>query len=290
MLALYETPPVPSLERCSALSCELLAVVDSGGLLVEVNAAWTSLLGWSRDELLYRPFLDLSHPQDRLATAQATAAPVDRRAEFVSRLRTRSGGYRSFEWATVRDDCGFLHAAAHDVTAEREARATAAELARLALHDGLTGLLNHRAFHSRLAEEVERARRYGAPLCLALVDFDHFKQINDAHGHQVGDAVLTGGSQLLRETARTTDPLGRVGGEELAWLLPETTLAPAAVACDRARHAIGAARWSGDVRTTVSVGIVELRRDETELGLYRRADQALYAAKAAGRNRVVANG
>jgi diguanylate cyclase (GGDEF)-like protein/PAS domain S-box-containing protein len=288
MLDVIETPAAPSLERCSALSCELLAVVDADGFVAAANPVWSSLLGWSREALIAHPFLDLFHPQERTATAQAIAIPVDRRTVFAGRVRTHAGAYRWVEWTAVRDAAGHLHAAGRDVTGEREARATAAELARLALVDGLTGLLNHRAFHVRLVEEVERARRYEAPLCLALVDFDHFKAINDAHGHQAGDAVLSRGARLLRDTARTTDPLGRVGGEEFAWLLPETTLGPATVACDRARNAIAAPGWSGGAGTTVSIGVVELRAGESRAELYRRADGALYAAKADGRNRVVA--
>jgi diguanylate cyclase (GGDEF)-like protein/PAS domain S-box-containing protein len=162
------------------------------------------------------------------------------------------------------------------------------ELARLALHDGLTALLNHRAFHARLEEEVERARRYGAPLCLALVDLDHFKSINDTHGHQTGDRILAGMARLLRDTARTTDPLGRVGGEEFAWLLPETALADAAVACERARAAVHGATIVDGVDCSVSSGVVQLGEDETAESLYARADRALYAAKAGGRDRVVA--
>jgi diguanylate cyclase (GGDEF)-like protein len=95
-------------------------------------------------------------------------------------------------------------------------------------------------------------------------------------------------ARLLRDTARTTDPLGRVGGEEFAWLLPETALADAAVACERARAAVHATTIADGVDCTVSSGVVQLGADETAESLYARADRALYAAKAGGRDRVVA--
>jgi diguanylate cyclase (GGDEF)-like protein len=160
------------------------------------------------------------------------------------------------------------------------------ELAELTQHDGLTGLLNRRAFHERLLEEVESAHRYGTALCLALVDVDNFRLLNDAHGRGAGDAVLAGVSRCLRESARTTDPLGRLGGEELAWVIPEAALAPSLDACERVRTAIARTCWTGDVRATVSIGLAELGGDEADVDLFRRADEALYAAKSRGRDRV----
>jgi diguanylate cyclase (GGDEF)-like protein/PAS domain S-box-containing protein len=412
MLELSTPQSPPSLARSSALTHDLLAVTDPDGRLLDVNAAWTAMLGWSRGELLLQPILELLHPHDRIRTAEAIAIPQERPVAFTNRVRTRSGGYRCLEWTAVRDADGFLHVAASDITSIQQARATAAslerrfhqtlaqapigmalvdtsgeclqvnlelcrivgcsevelllgrrledivppggaepiielarsalhgelsafdlvagalradgdevplhiyvslvrddqgeplhfvvqvvdiseqrrheeELAGLALHDGLTGLLNHRAFHARLLEEVERARRYGSPLCLALVQLDRFKALTDAHGHAVGDRILARTAEALQGAARTPDSLGRIGAEEFAWLLPEAPLAAAAAACEQARAEIATSTQTGEARPTLSIGLVSLAEDEADVDLFRRADEALYAARLGGRDRVV---
>ncbi|HWH15004.1 MAG TPA: PAS domain S-box protein, partial [Miltoncostaeaceae bacterium] len=163
---------------------------------------------------------------------------------------------------------------------------TRAALAAQALTDPLTGLANHRAFHERLREEVSRARRYERPLSLAVIDIDHFKRLNDLHGHQAGDRVLAAIATRLNRTARTAELVARVGGEEFAWILPECDADAAALAVERARAAVGSEPlWAGE-RVTVSAGVCSLTvaRDAGEL--YRLADSALYWAKANGRDAV----
>ncbi|MGQ0804245.1 MAG: diguanylate cyclase [Actinomycetota bacterium] len=160
-----------------------------------------------------------------------------------------------------------------------------AALSSIADHDGLTGLLNHRSFHLRLADEVARAQRSDAPLSLLLVDLDHFKEINDRHGHLVGDEVLRRVAGVLVDVARETDVVARVGGEEFCMLLPDTALAAAVVPAERLRAAVEAI---GDPEAlTVSVGLSGLPADAaTATELFSAADDALYRAKRAGRNRV----
>jgi diguanylate cyclase (GGDEF)-like protein len=167
-------------------------------------------------------------------------------------------------------------------------------LRELSMIDGLTRLLNRRTVHQRLAEEWERARRYGSTLSILLCDLDHFKSVNDTYGHLAGDAVLVAVADVLRLHARTADVIGRYGGEEFLLLLPNTDLANACRAARRlidalARHPVAMADGrSLSVTTSVGVAtITELPDDATPDGLLALADQRLYRAKAEGRNRAM---
>jgi diguanylate cyclase (GGDEF)-like protein/putative nucleotidyltransferase with HDIG domain len=162
-----------------------------------------------------------------------------------------------------------------------------AELAELAFTDHLTGLHNQRAFSARLAEEVRRCRRYRRPLSLLVLDLDHFKLVNDTHGHATGNRTLAEFSRRLSEVRRGSDVLARVGGEEFAWMLPETDGRSAMIAAERVRGAIADVPFAGVGRITTSVGICSLEDADDAEQLYRHADLALYWAKAAGRNTIV---
>lgn len=166
----------------------------------------------------------------------------------------------------------------------------AQRLQETSIRDGLTRQLNHRAICERLAEEMVRSTRYGGPLAVVLCDFDNFKEINDTFGHLTGDAALREGAAVLRRCLRTTDVLGRYGGEEFLAVLPEVDLEAARQAAERLRrgleeHAvkIGSVR----VEITASFGVAakeELAADAGSDQLLALADRRLYEAKAAGRN------
>jgi diguanylate cyclase (GGDEF)-like protein len=160
-----------------------------------------------------------------------------------------------------------------------------AALATMADHDGLTGLLNHRSFHLRLADELARAQRSGTPISLVLVDLDHFKEINDRHGHLVGDEVLRRVADVLIDVGRETDVVARVGGEEFCILLPDTSPVAAGVPAERLRETVAALDEPEPL--TISVGVSGFPADAaTANELFSAADDALYRAKRAGRNRV----
>jgi len=162
-----------------------------------------------------------------------------------------------------------------------------ADAERRAATDPLTGLANHRAFQERLAAEVQRAGRHGRPLALAVIDLDHFKRVNDSHGHQVGDRVLVEAGRILQAQARRDDLVARMGGEEFAWLMPETDDASAWEAADRARAAIAAHAFEGVGRVTISAGVCDLAAAGEGERLFALADGALYWAKHRGRDVVV---
>jgi diguanylate cyclase (GGDEF)-like protein len=162
------------------------------------------------------------------------------------------------------------------------------ERARLeteALTDQLTGLPNHRAIHQRLAADLASAARHSAPLSVAMMDVDNFKEINDRHGHDRGDAVLGFVAECMRAVLRASDTVGRLGGDEFMWILPDTNSSDAVKAVERARELIAQSGQGLDVATT-SVGICDTLSTSDPAELVRRADVALYASKASGRNQV----
>ncbi|MGG7672620.1 sensor domain-containing diguanylate cyclase [Pseudomonas sp. WC2] len=163
-----------------------------------------------------------------------------------------------------------------------------AELLSLAVHDGLTGVYNRRRFDEKLTEYTLLSRRTGRPFALLLIDADHFKRINDTHGHAVGDDVLKQLAALIQSSLRTTDFVARYGGEEFAVLLPEIAQpdTPEVVA-EKVRAAIAEAFFPVVERVTVSIGVgLADPADNSHSALIKRADQQLYQAKAAGRNQV----
>jgi diguanylate cyclase (GGDEF)-like protein len=181
-------------------------------------------------------------------------------------------------------------ALASDLAAACDAARRAAEsFYDQASTDELTGVATRRRFLERLRDMIAAARVRGSGLALVIIDVDHFKAINDAHGHPAGDAVLRAIADTCRATTRVGDVIGRLGGEEFAVLMPETTREGAAAVCERLRAAVAAravdAAPGVAIRATVSLGLVMLRGQDGERAL-ADADQALYRAKRGGRNRL----
>jgi diguanylate cyclase (GGDEF)-like protein/PAS domain S-box-containing protein len=176
-----------------------------------------------------------------------------------------------------------------DVTKQKNLEAQLRELATV---DSLTGAVNRRYFVELAQRERERSLRSKSGLSLCLIDADNFKRINDEHGHVVGDHALVALARSARAALRAADVLGRLGGEEFAILLPDTELAGALVVAERVRATVEAAFVQNNegesVGMTISVGVAQMRADESLESLLKRADTALYAAKDRGRNRVSA--
>ena len=165
-------------------------------------------------------------------------------------------------------------------------------LHEIARTDPLTGVSNRRRFLELFAREFERVHRYGGELSCVMLDLDHFKAINDRHGHAAGDRVLVAAAEAFRGSLRTADVIARWGGEEFALLLPQTNLAGAQAVAERCRRALEEATITAEgerVPVTVSVGVAGLRGGglDSPDALMRSADEALYEAKSSGRNRVV---
>ncbi|RJX30225.1 MAG: diguanylate cyclase [Oxalobacter sp.] len=164
----------------------------------------------------------------------------------------------------------------------------------LASTDVLSGTGNRRHFLETAEREIDRAHRYSRPLSLIMLDVDHFKKINDSHGHQYGDAVISTLGQMLVEKVRGHDIVCRIGGEEFAILMPETKLADAALIAERLRESLASTPMrfenNQEIPCTASFGVTELSSEDKSIyDLMPRADKGLYDAKHQGRNRIVAN-
>ena len=166
----------------------------------------------------------------------------------------------------------------------------AQELERLATIDGMTGIYNRRHFLTLADREWQRARRYDRPISFLMIDIDYFKLINDTHGHQVGDDMITHLARVTRECKRDSDVLARLGGEEFALLLPETNPTQAEIVAERLRLEVSSnplALVGQYVPATVSIGVSSATGSMSNCAqLMSAADQALYEAKRSGRNRV----
>jgi diguanylate cyclase (GGDEF)-like protein len=171
----------------------------------------------------------------------------------------------------------------------RQLNSLLAASVREARTDRLTGLANRRGWDEDIAREITYHRREGGRLSLLMIDLDHFKQLNDAHGHAAGDVALAGVARELRDGARQSDVLARLGGEEFGLLLPGCGTAEATLVAEELRRAIEMASQSWATPVTVSIGVATMPEHATSAeGLAHTADLALYAAKRAGRNRVMA--
>jgi diguanylate cyclase (GGDEF)-like protein/PAS domain S-box-containing protein len=236
------------------------------------------------DDYLAEPADDSIRDVLEAGLRSAIAAPLSAGGRLWGALTAGSGEPHAFGDADERRLAAFGELAAVAV-ANAEARA---ELAHLADTDPLTGLANRRAFTARLNGEVQRARRHGHRLTLAILDLDDFKSINDTHGHQTGDRVLAEVGRRLQSTCRAGELVARIGGEEFAWILPEVDAAGSRPAVERARAEIAGVVVDGVSGITCSAGVCDLESARDVDDLLRRADRALYGAKRAGRDRVEA--
>jgi len=256
------------------------------GLRVELDAE--VVLG--RD-----PACDVRLPSEEVSRRHARVAPDGSGGHLIVDLESTNGTYLNGERARTRalapgDRIGLGPFTARYVAAGDPAGVELAALAGLARSDALTGLANRRAFDEALDREVARAERSGAPLALLALDLDRFKAVNDRYGHAAGDAALVAAAARARAALREGDLLARVGGEELAALLPGAGLEAALEVGERVRAAVASAPIEGpgaSFRVTVSVGVAVLAAGESGVALRARADDRLYAAKRGGRDRVV---
>jgi diguanylate cyclase (GGDEF)-like protein/PAS domain S-box-containing protein len=280
-----------------------ILLVNRKGRITFANANAEKILGLPREEIVRR-----THDAPDWHITDLAGNPVPQADLPVSRVM--SGGQpvydvqHAFAWHNGRrqivlsisaspllDQAGEIEGVVVSLEDITERKRLEQELERQARTDVLTGAASRRHFFTRAEEAIRLARRYSHPLSLLMLDLDHFKRVNDTHGHQVGDLVLKALVQLAWQTLRKVDVLGRIGGEEFAILMPETDAEQAFQVAERLRQAVDAAKVpfnGGSVRFTVSIGVATLTDGDTSIGvLLSRADGALYEAKRTGRNRVV---
>ena len=163
-----------------------------------------------------------------------------------------------------------------------------ARVNEIAILDAMTGLYNHNHIVDRLTEEINRVSRSGVPLSIMIMDVDHFKKINDTYGHIMGDRVMKQVSHAIKTNCRSIDLIGRYGGDEILVVLPETTAEMAMVSGERLLEKVRGLEFDRELTLTCSAGIAQFENGNTADNLIEKADQGLYQAKDAGRNRVCA--
>ena len=172
-----------------------------------------------------------------------------------------------------------------------KAEGEAEEMSRMAITDSLTRIMNRRGITVGLLDAMAQAERYRTPLTVAMADIDHFKEVNDTHGHKAGDRVLKDVAAILSDALRMPDKVGRYGGEEFLMILPHTSLTQGRKIADRIRASVS--KWDFDlgakkIRLTISIGLCQFKSGEDLEQFLSHADKALYEAKKGGRNLVVA--
>jgi len=264
------------------------------GQAIYITPSCEEISGYPR-ELFYRDpdfFVSIVHPDDMevfLRHRQDHYVKSTPPAEVTFRIIRKDGEVR-WIWhkcqAVFADDGEWQgrRTTNRDITEQKRIEA---QLHRLSTTDSLTGAHNRRMFIDLLERELQRSRRYGAIFSLLMFDIDYFKRVNDRYGHDSGDRVLVEVVEVCRQTIRTTDTLARWGGEEFMVLLPLTESDEARSMGERLRKAIAHHDFADVDSLTVSVGVTSLRQLDTMDILLKRVDKALYAAKEAGRNRVV---
>jgi diguanylate cyclase (GGDEF)-like protein/PAS domain S-box-containing protein len=276
-----------------------LLVLDRDGKITFANPEAQSLLGYRSDELLGADMCDLLHvlddgrPMPRIASNVLNVGRTGITCYGQDELFKRKDGVLmpvmvSASAIIKRHQIAGIVVAFHDISERKQLER---ELKRRAQTDVLTGLNNRRHFYELAEQELARARRYGKPLAMLMLDVDHFKQVNDIYGHHAGDAALRKLSEVCIATLREIDIIGRYGGEEFVVLLPETDSLRALEAAERLRHALAEADVplaGGDLlRFTVSIGVTNLAATDADLdSVLKRVDKGLYEAKNSGRNRV----
>lgn len=278
---------------------DAIVMIDMHGNASFWNRAAERLFGYTEEEVIGRPIHELITPPELRAeamagmlqvggTGDADAVGAIHETEALRKDGTRMPVERSVS-AFRLGDKRYAVATIRDIT---ERKATEARLLELATTDSLTGLFNRRRFMELAEREFARGKRYQGARTILMMDIDHFKRVNDTHGHDVGDEVLRELARISRTALRELDILGRLGGEEFGVLLPETDAGPAMEVAERLRRAIEQspiATGAGEMRITVSIGAATSKDEaETVETLLKRADVALYEAKQSGRNRVVA--
>lgn len=294
-----------------------IAITDTQGVCQWINSAFERITGYGRGQIVGQRmsilksgvhddafFKDLwatitagrpwhgeihnRHRDGHVHVEEQTIAPVTGRAGEIT------------HFIAVKQDISARKAMEQELTKANDAlqdqlleiEVLQKKLRDQAVHDPLTGLFNRRYLNETLDREVSRSRREGRPLAVVLIDVDHFKRINDTHGHRAGDEALTTIADLLRGNTRAFDTVCRYGGEEFILLLPGASLAAAVERAESLRrlYKTTVAQFNGaKIRTTFSAGVAALPvHGDTGEALIRAADDALYRAKAAGRDRVMA--
>ncbi len=272
-----------------------MALVNTKGKFVQVNEAMSRITGYDTGALLQMGPPNVTHPADIAVTQRQVKDLLTGRLPgfSVEKRYLHADGHVvwvSLNTTVLTDSDGqpeFILAHVVDIT---ERHAFAEQLQHLANHDPLTDLRNRRSFEECLETQLACVRRYREPAALLMIDLDHFKSVNDTHGHAAGDWVLTGVADTLRRVLRDSDTIGRLGGDEFAVLLPKATPTEAVIVADKVTAALRDlgqqfSDANGPPPVTASIGVAVLRGQHASSDeVFADADAALYSVKSAGRD------
>lgn len=277
-------------DRFFTYALDLLCIAGTDGFFKRVNPAFEHTLGWTAEELLAMPFVDLIHPEDRSETVAevgklASGAPT---LSFENRYRCKDGTFKDLQWTSYPEPgTGLLYAVARDVTEHKR---------RQNRIDVQTGLASRRVFDDVLPKEWNRARRITVPVTLALFDLDHFQLFNERYGFGAGDTALARVAALLTERAqRAGDLAARVGGQEFALIMHgHFTNARAALVCEEIRTGVEAlgiphngSSHNGVLTLSAGVAAMVPQEGQTHHTIFSASQKGLAQAKERGRNCVV---
>jgi diguanylate cyclase (GGDEF)-like protein/PAS domain S-box-containing protein len=275
-------------------STDIIFSVDIDGFILKFNKGAQIHFGYSQEEIVGKPlaYLFVNDTDERkiLSTVLLSGKSVNEEIP----MKTKSGNVilLNLSMSEMKNDNNQiigLVVTAKDITEKKKLEMELVKknemLGKLAITDGLTELYNSRHFHDQIKRELSRLRRNpGRKLSLILLDIDHFKQLNDTEGHQMGDHVLRSLGQVIKVCIRKDVDSGyRYGGDEFVIILPDTDKAQAKVAAERIQKQFGAFKFGN---TGLSMGIAEAFSDEDEQSLIKRADEAMYTSKKEGRSRL----
>lgn len=253
-----------------------------------VNPAFSQLAGTyspENDLIIYQGILNIGDPDKTIRSVHGTVYRLADSLLIVGEHDIQELERLNAMVLSLNEEMAELHR--NLVRSNNELKRNEAKIRELMLTDPLTGLANRRRLNESLAQGIGRSHRHGRPLSILMADIDHFKNVNDSYGHDVGDEVIRMMANCLRDGIRTNDLAARFGGEEFIVLLEECSLDDAVQLAERIRKNISdQVLPSMEKSVTASFGVAELRPEETPLSLLKRVDQALYASKEHGRNRV----
>lgn len=275
-------------EGISNVNLDMLFIIDSYGNFEKTNVKVEQVLGYTEKEIKGFTYYQLVHDEDWGQTLEILNQIKENRIQtsFTNRFRCKDGAYKHVEWYIEPSEGDILYASARDVTGKIQLEQ---QLRKQAIRDELTGIYNRHHLDSIILREMDRADRFNKPISIILFDLDHFKRVNDTYGHQVGDDILRGISQIVEKTIRESDILFRIGGEEFLILLPETSMAGAMILAEKVRIVLEQHIHPTVGGQTISLGVSERMKGESFRYLFKRADLALYQAKLGGRNQTIAS-
>ncbi|MGO9377619.1 MAG: diguanylate cyclase, partial [Dissulfurispiraceae bacterium] len=270
---------------------DLIAIIDRDYKILRANKAMADKINAHPRELIGKKCHEICHGiQEPIPICPLHQSLADGKEHSGEVLVTKLGGTFLVSVTPLPTENGEAEAFVHVARDITERKILEARLRKLAITDGLTNIWNRRHFIHLTGRELERTRRYGGQLAIAMIDLDDFKSINDTYGHDVGDDVLKKVAEIVRTTLRKVDIFARYGGDEFVIALPETGLSQAVKVAERLCQNVAELSLNSSCsprHITVSIGLTITGADSADLmKLLKQADEALYQAKRKGKNRV----